>query len=621
MVGAIGWLPWVILGLMKILAVPAPNSLYHRLKWALLTALMLALQLVTHTLIFLYSVYLLAAILTWHLFKQIKWSNRPFPTLVALLKPIFLPLLLIPLVTGLLGAVQLLPLLELAQFSNRALSLDQAAAYAVSPAQLLIGLFLPNIRAGHEQIIYLGLLPLLLAAIGLTGAQPWRWFYGGLLLFAILFALGPSTPVHSFFYHGVPGFGWVRTPARMFFMGAIALSVLVGFGADRLRAGRWSGQAQRWFTRWVIGGGSLALLMGVGLALTLGQLNRAILALTVLIPLGLILMLLRIKHLLSAQVASSLLGLLLFLDLASFDLSLMRFVPLSEALAPGRPVAEYLAQKPGFFRVYSPSYSLPIQTAAAYGLSLADGVEPVHLAVYDEYMAHAGGYHDPSFSVTIPKFVGPLDSALKDTPPDLALLGLLNVEYVASAFPMKWEGLILEKEMAGTFIYRNERALPRAWVAHQALLLQSDWLTQLTHSLARQPTEVVFLENGLLPAPDDFTGESTITPVTVSITHYSANRLDLTTQLDQPGWLVLSELWYPGWQATVNGAAQPVLRLNGLLRGIYLSEPGAYQITVEYRPRSLIWGQWLSSITAVVVLATLGWLKIKGNKIVRPTVS
>jgi hypothetical protein len=95
----------------------------------------------------------------------------------------------------------------------------------------------------------------------------------------------------------------------------------------------------------------------------------------------------------------------------------------------------------------------------------------------------------------------------------------------------------------------------------------------------------------------------------------------LTTQLNQPGWLVLSELWYPGWQATVNGAAQPVLRVNGLLRGIYLSEPGAYQITGEYRPRSLIWGQWLSSITAVVVLATLGWLKIKGNKIVRPTVS
>ena len=45
-----------------------------------------------------------------------------------------------------------------------------------------------------------------------------------------------------------------------------------------------------------------------------------------------------------------------------------------------------------------------MQTAAAEGLYLADGVEPVHLASYDQYMARAGGYNNASFSVTIPNF-------------------------------------------------------------------------------------------------------------------------------------------------------------------------------------------------------------------------
>jgi hypothetical protein len=119
-------------------------------------------------------------------------------------------------------------------------------------------------------------------------------------------------------------------------------------------------------------------------------------------------------------------------------------------------------------------------TAAAAGLHLADGVEPVHLARYDELMARAGGYNDPGFSVTIPKFgPGPLETSLQAVQPNLKLLGLLNVTYLASAFPMPWPGLTLETEIGGTYIYRNELALPRAWVAHQAVPAEADWLGQL----------------------------------------------------------------------------------------------------------------------------------------------
>ena len=612
MVGAIGWMPWALFGLMMLLQ-------KEKWGWALLIAISLAMQIVTHTLLLIYTVYLMAAMVVWHIIS-IQTHNR-FREIKRLLPP----LLAVPILAGLLGAAQLLPLLELVEFSNRAFDLSQAAKYAVSPGQLLVGLLLPSAQAGHEWVIYLGLIPLLLAPLGLSRQNRWTWFYSLLFMFTILFALGPSAPIHSLFYHFAPGFRWVRTPARIFLVGALAVAVLVGFGIDHLRQARWSTTAIRWLTRLTVALAGLALLTGLGLALGFDQVNRAAFALAIFIPAGLGLILLRATRILSFHRASILLGVLLFLDLASFDRSMMRFVSLDEALAPGRSAAEYLAQKPGLFRVYSPSYSLPMQTAAAEGLYLADGVEPVHLAIYDQYMARAGGYRDASFSVTIPNFGdSPIESALRETEPNLKLLGLLNVTYLVSAFPMDWPGLSLETEIKGTFIYRNEHALPRAWVAHQTIPAESDWLTQLEN--LPDLSGVVILEDRISISnycsegidksplwsgfgnPDRASldplrirkGKQTgiedreISPV--NITYYSPDRLEFKTEITAPGWLVLSEIWYPGWQATVNGAPQPVEKVNGLLRGVYLSQPGSYQITMTYRPRSVLWGSWISGV-------------------------
>ncbi len=644
MVGAIGWMPWTLFGLHMLLQETLPirsaeeeqkksppyssAPLLACSEWILLVAISLAMQITTHTLLLIYTVYLLAAIVVWHFGRWIierthgtsvgEWplivrSHLPYGFAYSLIR-----LFAIPLLAGLLGATQLLPLLELTRFSNRALSLSEAADFAVSPVQLLIGLFLPSAQGGHELVIYLGLVPLLLVPLGLSRKNHWTWFYGLLFVFTILFALGPSTPVHSLFYHLVPGFRWVRTPARMFFVGAIATAALVGFGVDRLQQVRWSPSVSRWLTRFTVALSGLALMVGLGLAIGFGQMGRAPFALAIFMPVGLSLILLRGQRIISAPLATALLGVILFLDLALFDMSMMRFVPLDEALAPGRPAAEYLAEKwpspetlavsnptqlPGPFRIYSPSYSLPTQTAVAAGLHLADGVEPVHLAIYDQYMARAGGYGDASFSVTIPNFgEGPLESALQETEPNLKLLGLLNVVYLASAFPMDWPGLTLETNVEGTLIYRNEQALPRAWVAHQTIPAEVDWLAQLEHlpNLAN----VVIVESDMGEAAETVMpgSEAASAASLTTITHYSADSIEIETEITAPGWLVLSEIWYPGWQAIVNGTSQPVEKVDGLLRGLYLNQPGQHQIKLVYRPQSMVWGNWISGLTAGLII-------------------
>ena len=605
LVGAIGWMPWAILGLRMLLQedknVGQVSNLSYklpRLGWAILAAVSIAMQIVTHTLPVIYTGYLMAAMLGWSLLKQRsdQWRRDQLSLTIRSLIHGLIPLLVIPILAVLLGAAQLLPLLELAQFSNRSLSLSEAAEFSVSPGQLVVGLLLPTAQSGHELVIYLGLLPLLLAPFGLTRKNYWTWFYGLIFIFTILFALGTYTPLHPLFYHFAPGFGWVRTPARMFFVGALAMAVLVGFGADQLAQKRRSLAARRWLTRLAVAVGALALTTGLGLAFGFGQTGRATFALALFIPLGLGLIWLRAQRIISERWTMLLLGLALFLDLASFDLSLMRFVSPEEALAPGRSVAAYLAQKPGRFRVYSPSYSLPVQTAAAYDLSLADGVEPVHLAIYDQYMARAGGYNDARFSVTIPNFGDePLEIALKEVAPDLKLLGLLNVEYLASAFPMTWPGLTLEARVDQTFIYRNTKALPAAWVVHQTVPAELDWLAQLED--LPDLAAIAAIEDDQIEDDPKANRPGNETASAARIIHYSADLIEIETEIDRAGWLVVSELWYPGWQATVNGSPRPVARVNGLLRGLSLPQPGVYHVSLEYRPRSVIWGNWVTGLT------------------------
>lgn len=600
---ALAWLPWALVGLLVTLRQREKNP-----AWPALAALALAMQLLTHTLAAIYTVYLLAGAAIWH--SVTHHPNQPAParpvahSLIRSFAYSLIRLFAILVLAGLLAAVQLWPLVELAGFSNRSLSLTDAAAYALSPLQLVMGLVLPSTGAGHELIIYLGLTPLLLAPLGLTRRRSWPWFYAGVILLTVLFSLGPVTPLHSLAYHLAPGFRWVRTPARIFFVTALAVAALTGFGAHRLTSVLWPARRLAWLTRLAVALGAFALLLGAGLAFGFGQFNRATLTLALVAPLTLAVITLRARQIIPAPAALAVLGLLLWADLASFGASLMRFVPAAEALAPGQPAAAYLAQKPGLFRVYSPSYSLPAQTAAAANLSLADGVEPVHLAVYDRFMARAGGYSDEGFSVTIPNFGnGPLKTALQDAQPNLRLLGLLNVDYLAAAFPINAPGFTLETSVDGVFIYRNPQARPRAWLARQAIPIEPDWLTQLANLPDLADTVLV----------EDFAGSGGQCPPPapgelppVQITRYTANTIEARASIAAPGWLVFSEMWYPGWEAEVNDQPQPVARVNGLLRGVCLPESGQAQVTLTYRSRSVRWGGWLSAGTAVLLLGRLG---------------
>jgi hypothetical protein len=212
------------------------------------------------------------------------------------------------------------------------------------------------------------------------------------------------------------------------------------------------------------------------------------------------------------------------------------------------------------FRVYSPSYSIPQQTAALYNLQLADGIDPLQLSAYAKFMDKATGVPATGYSVTLPPFAS--GDPQKDNEffiPDARQLGLLNVKYIAAAYNLNSDGLNLIAQFGETRIYENQFVLPRAWV---------------------QPTGSQVGSN----------------IQTATIDKYEPDEVEITGQ--GPGLLVLSEVEYPGWQVWVDGKPGQVVTVAGVLRGVDLPE-GPHQINFVFRP-------WIVYIGIAIFLITWG---------------
>jgi len=265
------------------------------------------------------------------------------------------------------------------------------------------------------------------------------------------------------------------------------------------------------------------------------------------------------------------------------------------AFSEGRAAAEWLAAQGGKWRVYSPSYSIPQHIGALFELESADGVDPFQLSAYSAFMRIATGVDGQGYSVTIPPFSGAVGDAEiaamhRDVQPDLAWLGLLNVRYVASAFPMAVEGLTLRTEQDGVLIYENEALLPRAFVVERVAVATGqqdafDWLA------VHNPGEAAVVEGG--PALDGPPGLRE-----ARLVDWTPNRI--VVEAEGPGLLVLSEVHDPDWRAETGGQALPTVRVDGILRGVTL-RPGLQRIQFVYRPSGLVAG---------AVISALGWLAV-----------
>ena len=380
-----------------------------------------------------------------------------------------------------LAACQWVPSAALLPDTTRAaMSLSDGAVWSL-PWRYLGGLVLGDYGGFHEWMTYIGPSTLILAAVGvrtLWRDRDQRWLAGWLVTLAVFgawFSLGRHGGLFSFLWRLVPGLSLLRVPPRAWVLVTTSVAAAAGVGLGDLarRTSCRSFHPSRLAGYMLLGAGALPPMLLAGYAMTMGRPPLNLITFGVITPLsaGIIARLgcsMAVAKPIRSVLAAALV-LLVAVDLLAVDLTLIGARPPVEVFERGRAAAEWLADRPGRFRVYSPSYSIPQHVAETYGVELADGVDPVQLEAYAGYLTRAAGLPaQPDYSVTLPPVPegDTIGHALSDVCPDPALLGQLGVRYVAAAYPLPLSnggddsegGFQFVDRMDGVFLYRNLEA-------------------------------------------------------------------------------------------------------------------------------------------------------------------
>ena len=193
---------------------------------------------------------------------------------------------------------------------------------------------------------------------------------------------------------------------------------------------------------------------------------------------------------------------------------------------------------------------------------------------------------------------------------------LLNIRYtiaISEDRPIGVKFHEVDSDAQGVRLYENANMMPRAFVVHDAVVVPgAEEQFAKIDRLDVDPRHTVVLPDGTA-APSGTKGSAEGNPADQArITQYTPNRLELTVANAEPGWLVLSEVWYPGWTATLDGAPAPIIQADYLLRAVQVG-PGTHTLVMEFRSRPLLIGQIISGVTALLVglaglsLALWGW--------------
>jgi len=144
-------------------------------------------------------------------------------------------------------------------------------------------------------------------------------------------------------------------------------------------------------------------------------------------------------------------------------------------------------------------------------------------------------------------------------------------------------------------IYQNLTVLPRAFVVHQTRTAASE---EEAIELMRSPAFDLAGEALLMDAESRKTGPAGAES-SAKIVSYAPEEVRIQASLDSPGYLVLTDAYYPGWQAKVDGAPVPVARADLYFRAVYLT-PGAHEVVFTYTPSSVSVGLGLSLAALIV---------------------
>ena len=556
-----------------------------------------------------------------------------------------------------LAAPQVLPMMELASLSHRGVQPPTAAGYAAytrlaMPISHLITLFVPDFFGNPskgtywgyneytEYCAYVGVLPLLLIPLAFMrrkrrtagtktpgsnsevepGNNCQSAFFAVLGIFALLMALG--SPLNAIFYYCVPGFTKAGSPARILYLVVFSFTTLAAIGMDRLFRPLPAQNSDR-AIKWILfsGLGALiicTLLFVVNLMRLAGQVSIAdllqgqsqeIRMFAVFFLAAVVIPVLFLKGTVSRQLAITLLVGILAADLISFGMYYNATCTPAEAYGPTELTNSLKQKTDDYSRIMAlndkwslrkiPEAVLPPNSAMMYGLLDVSGYDSLYPRRYKALLdAAAGGESCPPEN-------GNMVFARNPNSPVYDLLGM---KYIVSRNPIPGA-----RKIGDCYVRENPNALHRTFVVHS---FQSGTDADILDRIAKGKTDL--RETALIA--DEDTPWLRESPMVKSggedvaqITRLTCNTVEVNASTNSDGLLILTDQYYPGWAAYVDGYPTRVLRADYDVRGVPIPA-GKHTVLFRYEPKPYKKGLILAFF-ALAVIAILSVRSIIRTKL------
>lgn len=628
----LAWTPWVLLALHVALRT-------RRWRWTVVLGIAIGLQfLAGHPEEWVYTLVLVGG-------YAVAWGlRRPSRGAAANLRSVTDAVLRVGAAMVsfvLLFAWQLLPTLQAQSLGYRSDS-GFRTEIPLPEATALNGL-LPDygtILIG-ENSAHLGVVGLVLAAVGLVGARGmgWlRWFALAASIAGFLLALGSQTAVFTLVSELVPILGDFRVQSRWLLLPYMMLSVAVALGVDVVISAADSSLR----TSMTVAGRALALcLVAVaGIMLVAGVTGDATnyqwWGLTAAFAFGTV-----------AVVGDR--------RVPAVAVVLLLAFALARELEHARPKGEWRQAAPGLlYDQYEPVLELLGQEGGRYVTSSARGVEeavspPVPegiegtLGQYyltgvrsrllaapanqiatgaESMMGRDGGVYPTE------RYADWMRAALVDSsavthgnitePPsgwDFTGLDFMGTRWwVTPDLPASEEAVLRANgfDLAVEYAYSNvwERDAPPIARLVRDITVEPDRERRLELVDDLPPDEALVedaVPEGIEPGP--VRGE-------VDVVELGDETVSLRVETDDPALLVLADPWYPGWSVTVDGEPADVERVNHAFRGVYVSA-GEHDVEFHYEETGFWRGLLLSGAFALGLAVAALWLHRTGRFVVR----
>jgi hypothetical protein len=582
--GAYIWVPTVMLLCERVLSKPTITR-------GICLGLALTIQLsLAYPQTLFYTYQLLALRALWEFSSLRTWPS--FAVLRSLAIGLFLPLCL--------GAISLLPSLEFARGSVRGRELA-ANEVNIMPATWQAFRLSVSLRSAGDSLYgtIFSIFPTALVGFAIFGSRRTRIvaFYGGAAVLYLLLSF--ENPVATFYQH-LPLGRVFREPIRFLWMAGFALNILVALGADAALGVARDGSSR---LRLRLAAGGIAAVAGFAI---LGS-TRPLAWEWALLAAGLAALAWAARS--KKQAWLVVLPVLVALNLwAVAQLPFLTFLKDESVPYRNRDAFEFVKSRITLQeRMYQygshPDFSIMPRSGMMFDVPSVTDYEPQATqriasmwtwTLFDSPMTSINQFYYP----------------IRAQPHNRALLDLLATRYIvidATHQTVGWfrrNGFRNIWRRDNLLVYENLGALPRAlYVPRVEVVSDPEVILKRLASGTVDSRRVALVESE--PA-DGFTGHGGVGVGEVTIVADESEVLHLRVHASDEGFLSLTDQFYSGWEASVNGSPAPITRANYAFR-IVRVPAGDSEIVFTYRPLGVRLGAAISLVTALVLILYAGF--------------